>query len=211
MTVAITAQLLAAAPAQRLETARPDSGDFVMRGCVHGSLLKSIRLDPGTVAGAMSQQQLPDDWLEGDPSQIKKADGRCGRDRPTGKSMTTGPREEQEERQDDDHRWHWRARSRDEYPSPSDHRGVVWRSPDRVPGAIAERIEPMSVSVVLAIAVLSAQAQPRAAAQDHDGVGRGMRVGYDAEVRAPGHDRRGRPDRQPDLQDDRVEGDQRGS
>ena len=37
---------------QQPETARtPDKGEFVnMRGCVHGSLLTSIRLDPATVS-----------------------------------------------------------------------------------------------------------------------------------------------------------------
>jgi len=79
VTVAITAQvLLAAAPSQRPETARPDSGEFVnMRGCVHGSLLTSIRLDPGTVAGAMTASNRY--RMTGSKeirSQIKKADGK---------------------------------------------------------------------------------------------------------------------------------------
>jgi len=75
----MTAQvLLAGAPAQRPETARPDNGEFVnMRGCVHGSLLKSIRLDPGTVAGAMTASN--NYRMTGSKeirSQIKKADGK---------------------------------------------------------------------------------------------------------------------------------------
>src|SRR5262245_11899193 len=42
--------------AQHPETgSNPNKGDFVnMRGCVHGSLLTSIRLDPGTVTGALT-------------------------------------------------------------------------------------------------------------------------------------------------------------
>ena len=59
------------------ETARPDHGEFVnMRGCVHGSLLTSIRLDPGTVAGAMTASNRY--RMTGSKeirSQIKKADG----------------------------------------------------------------------------------------------------------------------------------------
>ena len=41
---------------QHPETGRaPDKGDYVnMRGCVNGSLLTSIRLDPGTVAGSLT-------------------------------------------------------------------------------------------------------------------------------------------------------------
>lgn len=41
---------------QQPETARtPDKGEFVnMRGCVHGSLLTSIRLDPATVSGSLT-------------------------------------------------------------------------------------------------------------------------------------------------------------
>jgi hypothetical protein len=70
--------LFAAAPAQRPETARPDSGEFVnMRGCVHGSLLKSIRLDPGTVAGAMTaSNNYRKTGSKEIRSQIKKADGK---------------------------------------------------------------------------------------------------------------------------------------
>ena len=48
-----------------------------MRGCVHGSLLKSIRLDPGTVAGAMTASN--NYRMTGSKeirSQIKKADGK---------------------------------------------------------------------------------------------------------------------------------------
>ena len=59
------------------ETARPDKGEFVnLRGCVHGSLLTSIRLDPGTVAGAMTASNRY--RMTGSKeirSQIKKADG----------------------------------------------------------------------------------------------------------------------------------------
>jgi len=41
---------------QHPETGRaPDKGDYVnMRGCVNGSMLTSIRLDPGTVAGSLT-------------------------------------------------------------------------------------------------------------------------------------------------------------
>ena len=77
--VAVAAQgLLAWGVAQQPETARPDKGEFVnMRGCVHGSLLKSIRLDPGTVAGAMTASN--NYRMTGSKeirSQIKKADGK---------------------------------------------------------------------------------------------------------------------------------------
>src|SRR6476661_4300758 len=78
MVVIATQILFAGAPAQRPETARPDSGEFVnMRGCVHGSLLTSIRLDPGTVAGAMTASNRY--RMTGSKeirSQIKKADGK---------------------------------------------------------------------------------------------------------------------------------------
>jgi hypothetical protein len=77
--VAITTQgLLAGAPTQQPETARPDHGDFVnMRGCVHGSLLTSVRLDPGTVAGALTgsnrYRMTGSKEIRG---QLKKADGK---------------------------------------------------------------------------------------------------------------------------------------
>ena len=48
-----------------------------MRGCVHGSLLKSIRLDPGTVAGALTAsnnyRMTGTKEIRG---QLKKADGK---------------------------------------------------------------------------------------------------------------------------------------
>jgi hypothetical protein len=70
--------LLAGAPDQRPETARPDSGEFInMRGCVHGSLLTSVRLDPATVAGALTgsnrYRMVGSKEIR---TQIKKADGK---------------------------------------------------------------------------------------------------------------------------------------
>src|SRR4029453_11050494 len=58
--------------------ARPDRGDFVnMRGCVHGSLLTSVRLDPGTVAGALTgRNRYRVTGLKGIRGQLKKADGK---------------------------------------------------------------------------------------------------------------------------------------
>jgi hypothetical protein len=70
--------LLTGAQGQRPETARPDNGDFVnMRGCVHGSLLTSVRLDPGTASGALTGSNRY--WMIGSKeirSQLKKADGK---------------------------------------------------------------------------------------------------------------------------------------
>ena len=79
MIVALAAPgLLAGALAQRPETARPDTGKFVnMRGCVRGLLLTSVRLDPGTVAGALTgsnrYRMIGSKEIRG---QIKKADGK---------------------------------------------------------------------------------------------------------------------------------------
>jgi hypothetical protein len=73
-----TQLVLAERSAQRPETASPDKGDFVvMRGCVHGSLLTSIRLDPGTVAGSPTAsnryRMIGSKEIR---SQLKKADGK---------------------------------------------------------------------------------------------------------------------------------------
>jgi hypothetical protein len=63
---------------QHPETGRPDRGEFVnMRGCVHGSLLTSIRLDPGTVAGAPTgSNRYRMTGSKEIRSQLKKADGK---------------------------------------------------------------------------------------------------------------------------------------
>jgi len=75
--VVITAQAAVGA-AQHPETAKPDNGEYVsMRGCVHGSLLTSIRLDPATVSGSLTGSNRY--RLVGSKEirhQIKKADGR---------------------------------------------------------------------------------------------------------------------------------------
>lgn len=70
--------LVFAIAAQHPETGTPDHGEFVtMRGCVHGSLLTSIRLDPGTVAGAPTgSNRYRMTGSKEIRSQLKKVDGK---------------------------------------------------------------------------------------------------------------------------------------
>jgi hypothetical protein len=54
-TLALLASGLAVASAQKTDDVRPGAGELVsMRGCVSGSLLKSVRADPGTVVGSFA-------------------------------------------------------------------------------------------------------------------------------------------------------------
>ena len=95
--LALALTSLAAAP-QRPEAGSDAKGDLVtLRGCVSGSLLKSVRADPGTVVGSLTgSDRYRMIGSKAVKAQIKKANGALvdvsGRVRPVPHAIVRGKR-----------------------------------------------------------------------------------------------------------------------